>query len=495
MAEWTVESGEGERRGPVPDGGSGPSDGGAGDLLPGGDGSAGSGSDGSAGPDSGDAGDHSVRTVAIAVTAGVFLGGVATGVAFPTLPLLDRVLGISAVMLGVILAANRVARLVMNTPAGQLIDDRGARRPMIGGLFVQGLAPFGYVVGLHTPAVDLATLPVVGTVSAPGLVFVLARAFWGVGSAFVFVGAFAIITGVTTQETRGKWTGYMRGGQSLGFPAGLVVGGVLTDVFDIRTAFLTAGTLALLAGVVAFVVLPDVRASAGKRVPLRELPTLARSTPGVVPVGVANGVIRLLFGGILLTTAVKYAARLELQVGILTAAGVSGLVMGGGVVVSAISTVVSGRLSDRVEHRALVTLPAFALLAAGFAALALVPSFLGVAAGIALVGAGTGGSGPALLATLGDISPAGETGKFGGLYNVFGDIGLSIGPLIAFPAVTTVGYGATYLACAGLAVGCLLLVNATLLGTGTDSDSAPDGEATGNPAPETEPIDSETDDD
>jgi MFS family permease len=461
----------------------------SGDSDPG-DGAPSTGSDAGSGgaSDPAAAADHSVRTVAIAVTAGVFLGGVATGVAFPTLPLLDRLLGISAVMLGVILAANRIARLVMNTPAGQVIDERGARRPMIAGLFVQGLAPFGYVVGLYTPPVDLATLPVVGTVSAPGLVFVLARAFWGVGSAFVFVGAFAIITGVTTEETRGTWVGYMRGGQSLGFPAGLVVGGVLTDVFDVQTAFLTAGTLALIAGAVAFVVLPDVRAAAGARVPLRELPALARSTPGVVPIGVANGTIRLLFGGVLLTTAVKYAAELRLEVGVLTAAGVSGLVMGGGVVVASASTVISGRLSDRVERRAVVTLPAFALLAAGFAALALVPSFVGVAAGVALVGAGTGGSGPALLATLGDIAPTGETGKFGGLYNVFGDIGLSIGPLVAFPAVAAVGYGATYLACAGLAVGCLLLVNATLLGAGTDSDTAPADEPTTDPtAPDPDP--------
>ena len=411
----------------------------------------------------GGTGDHSVRTVALAVTAGVFLGGVATGVAFPTLPLLDRVLGISAVMLGIVLAANRIARLVMNTPAGQIIDERGARKPMIVGLFVQGLAPFGYVAGLYTPAVDVATLPLIGTVSAPGLVFVASRCFWGLGSAFVFVGAFAVITGVTTEETRGTWTGYMRAGQSLGFPAGLVVGGILTDLFDVQTAFLTAGTLALCAGVVAAVVLPDVRASAGTRVPLRRLPGVARSTPGVVPIGVANGVIRLLFGGVLLTTAVKYAAALDLQAGVLTAAGVSGLVMGGGVVVSSIATVLSGRLSDRLDHRALVTLPAFVLLACGFAALALVPSFLGVAGGVALIGAGTGGSGPALLATLGDISPAGETGKFGGLYNVFGDIGLSIGPLVAFPAVTAFGYPAMYLTCAALAVGCLLLVNATLL--------------------------------
>ncbi len=406
---------------------------------------------------------QSVRTVALAVTAGVFLGGVATGVAFPTLPLLDHVLGISAVMLGVVLSANRIARLVMNTPAGGVIDAVGARRPMIVGLFVQGLAPFGYVAGLHTPTVELGVLPLVGSVSAPAAVFVFARASWGVGSAFVFVGAFAIITGVTAEGNRGKWTGYMRGGQSLGFPTGLVVGGVVADVFDIQTAFLVAGTLAMAAGVLGWYVLPDVRSTATRRTSLRELPDVARSIPGVVPVGVANAGIRLLFGGVLLTTAVKYAAALDVETVGLTAAGVSGLVMGVGVLASSGATVVSGRASDGLERRALVTLPAFALLAAGFVALAFVESLAGLVGGVVLVGLGVGSAGPALLATLGDLSPADDVGKLGGLYNVFGDVGLSLGPLLALPAVEAVGFTVTYSVSALVAVACLLLVNATLL--------------------------------
>lgn len=405
----------------------------------------------------------SVRTVALAVTAGVFLGGVATGVAFPTLPLLDKYLGISAAMLGVILSANRIARLAMNTPAGAIIDSLGARRPMVAGLFVQGLAPFGYVAGLYTPTVELGVLPLVGSVSAPAAVFVLARVSWGIGSAFVFVGAFTIITGVTEERNRGKWTGYMRGGQSLGFPAGLVMGGLVADLFDIQTAFLTAGTLALLAGLLGWRVLPDVRSDASRRTRIGELPAIARSIPGVIPVGVANAGLRLLFGGVLLTTAVKYAAELDLTTLGLTATGVSGLVMGLGVLASSVATLVSGRLSDGVGTRALVTLPAFALLASGFAVLAFVGSLAGVVAGIVLIGFGAGGAGPALLATLGDLSPDDDVGKLGGLYNVFGDLGLSLGPLLALPAVSHVGFTVTYSASAVVALGCLLLVNATLL--------------------------------
>lgn len=412
-----------------------------------------------------DSHDHSVRAIALAVTAGVFLGGVATGVAFPTLPLLDQYLGISAALLGFILSANRIARLVANTPAGNVIDRVGPRRPMIVGLFVQGLAPFGYVLGLNVPRVDLFVLPAVGVVSFPALVFIGARVFWGLGSAFVFIGAFAIITGVTDQSNRGRWTGYMRAGQSMGFPTGLVVGGIVADVFDITTAFLAAGTLALAAGVLGWYVLPDVQPNRtdGRTPRLRDLPETVRSLPGVLPIGLANAGVRLLFGGVLLTTAVQYADYLGLTIGTLTAAGVSGLVTGLGVVASAGATVVSGRVSDTVDSRAVVTLPGFALLAAGYALLALSGNLPGVTVGIVLVGAGTGAVGPALLATLGDIAPGDELGRLAGVYNVFGDIGLSVGPLAALPIAEAVGFTATYLACAGVAVACLLLMNATLL--------------------------------
>lgn len=56
-------------------------------------------------------------------------------------------------------------------------------------------------------------------------------------------------------------------------------------------------------------------------------------------------------------------------------------------------------------------------------------------------------------------------GKLGGLYNVFGDVGVSLGPLLALPALSAVGFTVTYSVSALVAVACLLLVNATLLAT------------------------------
>ncbi|QLG50163.1 MFS transporter [Natrinema halophilum] len=406
-----------------------------------------------------------IRTIAFAVIAGVFFGGVATGVAFPTLPLLDEKLVISTVMLSVILSTNRIARLFMNTPAGTIIDRVGARRPMIFGLFTQALAPFGYILGLVVPQTDLGTVPVLGNVSLPGVVFILSRLFWGIGSAFVFIGAFATITYVTTPDNRGRWVGYMRGGQSLGFPTGLVVGGLLTDIASMQMAFLMAGALALLAGIVAMIVLPDVHAGTeGRSASLREVPSLLASNPTVVLVGYGNFTVRLLWGGIVLTTLARYANDFSLELSALDAAGISGVVMGLGVVTSGSMTVASGRISDLISDRTLVTIPAFLSMGAGFLIIAYVPTIKALLGAIVLIGGGMGAAAPALLAIMGDLTPGDELGRIGGAYQVMGDIGLSLGPLIAIPAVDNwFGYQLTYVLCAALVVSCLTVVSVPLL--------------------------------
>ncbi len=412
-----------------------------------------------------------IRTIALAVIAGVFFGGVATGVAFPTLPLLDERLLISAALLSVILSANRIARLVMNTPAGAIIDRFGARIPMIAGLFTQALAPFGYIAGLHTPTAVLA-VPVVGTVSLPGLVFVLARLFWGIGSAFVFIGAFTTITHMTTNDNRGRWIGYMRGGQSLGFPTGLVVGGVLTDLFGMETAFLAAGILALLAGTVATLVLPDVHGPTdGRSVGLRELPALLWDRPAVLTVGFGNFTLRFLWGGIILSTLARYASAHDMELAVLGAAGISGAVMALGVVTSGVTTVVTGWLSDMLSDRTLLTIPAFLSMAGGFSLTAFVPALGPLLGAIVLIGGGMGMAAPALLAILGDLTPGEELGRMGGVYNGMGDVGLSLGPLVAIPAVDLwFGYRLTYALCAVLVLSCLAVVSVPLLGSVNDTD-------------------------
>jgi MFS family permease len=399
----------------------------------------------------------SVPYVVGSLIAGVFFGGLGGGVAFPTLPTLGPLLGISPFLVGLILSVNRFTRLLMNTPAGQVLDTVGTRRPMILGFVVQGMVPFGYILGLHPELVpfDSATI------------FLTSRACWGIGSAFVFVGAFTTITHVTTPDNRGKWIGYMRGGQSLGFPAGLVVGGLVTDAVGYAEAFLVAGCAGLFAAFVAILVLPDVNADVETTSSLRDLPQLATADVRIFSVGAVNFTVRFLFAGVLLSTIVLYAQEHEITIGVLSETGVSGVVMAVSVLGASLTTLIVGRYSDGLSNRAALTLPALGVLASGFALLALVPSVPATLAGVALIGIGVGGSNPPLLAYLGDISPADDVGKLGGVYNVFGDLGSTLGPLVALPLVSTVGFRMEYLACVGLILLVGVLVARTLYGEST----------------------------
>jgi MFS family permease len=398
--------------------------------------------------------DPSVRYVAASLILGVFFGGLSGGVAFPTLPRLGPILGISPFVVGIILSANRFTRLVCNAPAGSILDTIGTRRPMIAGFCLQGLAPFGYVLALNAGRLgfDSAT------------VFLAARAVWGIGSAFVFVGAFATITHVTTPENRGRWVGYMRGGQSLGFPAGLVLGGLLADAYGFTVAFVAAGCAGLFAAGVAALVLPDLDPDVDRTGSLREIPAIVRGDPRIASVGAVNFVVRFLFVGVLLSTVVLYAAENGIAIGALSETGVSGVVMALAVLGASVTTVAVGRYSDRLANRALIAVPALGVLGVGFGFLAFVPTLVGALGGVALIGVGVGGTNPPLLAYLGDIAPGGDVGKLGGVYNTFGDLGSTLGPLVALPLVARVGFAVEYLTC--VAVVCLagVLVIGTLLG-------------------------------
>jgi MFS family permease len=295
---------------------------------------------------------------------------------------------------------------------------------------------------------------------------------WGLGSAFVFVGAFSTITHVTTRENRGKWVGYMRGGQSLGFPTGTVVGGVVTDTFGYEAAFLVAGTFGLLAAAVAIAVLPNIVADVSTAASLRELPAVVARDPRILSIGGVNFVIRFVYV-VILSTVVVFAGNHDIRIGSFSSVGVSGAMMAVSVLAMSMTTFVTGRYSDGLSRRGLVTLPALASLGVGLAIVGLFPTLYTTLVGMALVGAGVGGTSPPLLALLGDISPEDQVGKLGGVYNVFGDLGATLGPIVAFPVGAAIGYDLSYLLSTVFVFAAGVSVVLTLLGTDVGVDEKP----------------------
>ena len=66
------------------------------------------------------------------------------------------------------------------------------------------------------------------------------------------------------------------------------------------------------------------------------------------------------------------------------------------------------------------------------------------------------------VAVEGDATDPGDVAKLGGAYNVFGDLGAILGPIIALPVASNVGFDAVYFGCAGVAILATILVVKTL---------------------------------
>jgi MFS family permease len=115
-------------------------------------------------------------------------------------------------------------------------------------------------------------------------------------------------------------------------------------------------------------------------------------------------------------------------------------------------------LSDRQNSR-VPTLLGFLLLAgSGFVLLAFADSIRTLAVACVFIGVGQGGTSGPLMALLADMTPDDRMGRAVGTNNVFGDIGGGIGPLVALPLVSSVGFVQVYLACAVMPVAAMLLL-------------------------------------
>ncbi|MDF9746547.1 MFS transporter [Natrinema salsiterrestre] len=373
--------------------------------------------------------------VVYAVVASTFFVGFGGGVVFPILPNLGEVLGISAFMVGVILSANRWTRLVANGPAGVLVDRIGTRTPFVVGLAVEGLATFGYVIAIRS--------------ATPELWFVVARVTWGIGSALVFATAYTITADVSEASSRGTSMGIVRAGITFGFPAGMVLGGIVSEVYSNVWAFALAASFAGLASVIAFFIVPEthVESTDSSIKPWDFETTLPALTVGLVNFGLYFAYI-----GVLFSTLVLYLEVESLTLSVELAGygidygeqGTSGLLMAVSALSGAVFTISGGKISDAVGARMPVLIAFLATSCAGFVVLTLAPSLGAVVLGCILIGAGQGGVGGPLTALLADLTPEDRMGRAMGTNNIFGDVGGGLGPLLSLPFATAVGYDVLY---------------------------------------------------
>lgn len=386
------------------------------------------------------------------VIASTFFVGFGGGVIFPILPNLGKVLGISPFMVGLILSANRFSRLLANAPAGSLVDRIGTRKPFVVGMSIQAVATFGYVIAYVAPL--------------PEAWFLLTRIIWGFGSALVFATAYTIAADVSQSGSRGTSMGLIRGGSIFGFPSGLVVGGIVSEVADgvipglpgDVVAFIVATLFALVAVAFAYATVPEthVQGEVNRSVKPWEIDRSVTT----LTVGLVNFTILFAYIGALFATLVLFLGEHGLGVFGFDDQGSSGIFMAVTVVAAALFMFYGGYLSDKRGSRVPVLLAFIGITSIGFVLLAAANSVVTLALACIFIGVGQGGTSGPLIALLADLTPGDRMGRAAGTNNVLGDIGGGLGPLVSLPLVEVVGFWPVYAACAALPLlaGVILLV-------------------------------------
>lgn len=379
--------------------------------------------DGSGGGD-----DASSRVVMASVISSTLLVGFGGGVVFPILPALGSILGISPLLVGFILSSNRFARLLANAPAGSLVDRYGARIPYILGLGIQTVATFGYVGGLHAPF--------------PEASFFIARVFHGVGSALTFATSHTIAADISKSDSRGSSMGLIRGASIFGFPTGLLLGGVVSELSSNTTAFTLASVFAVFSTFLAYITVPETHVTEGSKRAVK--PWKIDTSLITTIIGFLNFASWFAYMGVLFASLVVFLENKSIMILGFDAQGSSGVFMSMTVVSAALFMFVGGSLSDANESRIPSIILFLLLLSGGFMLLSQADSIESLIPACLLIGTGMGGTLGPMMALLADLTPTERIGRASATVNVFSDIGGGLGPIIALPLIDRIGFQLVY---------------------------------------------------
>jgi MFS family permease len=375
------------------------------------------------------------RRAALAIAPGVLLAGIAGGIAFPILPAVGMRAGLPLALIGAILAANRVGRIVAGPIVGAAADRLGGRRLFLAGLLVQIVVMALFALGVR--------------LDRPGLFFLLGRALHGPGSACVFVAGQALALHAGGREHAGLTGSTVRLALVIGVPVGLVVGGVLSGRVGPEATFEVASAAVVAATVVAFLLVPDLRAPVRRAIPIRDaLRTL--SEPRLAALGALNFASSFSAGGLVLTTLALVVQARRMTVLGLGEQEMSGGLMGVMVLASAVATLTMTRLAASPRANTRIALVGVILLALGLLVVGLAPGVAGIVVGLVIMGLGGGALGAALLALVGELVDPSQRGAGVGLQQLCGDVGGSLGP-IAGTMLFGAGPAVPYVVCAALA--------------------------------------------
>jgi MFS family permease len=341
-----------------------------------------------------------------------FLMSLAGGILTPVLPLYLRDFGAGYGLVGLVLSGQAIGMLVSDIPSGMILRRLGQRRAMILGFSI----------------VTLSTIALFWTRSTPEVL--LYRLVSGVGFSILGVARHAYIAENAAIGIRGRAVALFGGINRIGRFSGPALGGIIGSALSLRVPFLFAGGLIGLALVIVIIVVPrtaltTLRERSSLKSYIDELVVTARNQYHILTtVGIGQlfaqmvrtgrGVFIPLYGADVLGLNVA-------QIGWISSLASS---------IDMLLFYPVGMIMDRFGRKFAIV-PSFFVQGIGLALIPLTRGYNSLAVVAGLIGFGNGlGSGT--MMTLGaDLAPEESRGEFLGMWRLIGDLGHTIGPLIA----------------------------------------------------------------
>jgi MFS family permease len=394
--------------------------------------------------------DRAVATL-IGLALLVMLG---VGLVLPILPLYARSFDVGYAGVGIIVGAYALTRLVTDIVGGPVIDRVGERIVAAAGLLV--VACSALLTGL-APAYALAVL------------------FWagaGVGSAFVFSAMYSHLLKLVPRERMARTLSVFYGAFNAGVIAGGFLAGVIAGWLGLAAPlFVTAGT-SLVAAALYLRLLPRQRIvrqeHSSEPGGLSRLGAVLR-TPGI-GTALATNLAYLWMVAAVFDTLVPLFASDELG---MSTVGI-GVVFAIALVAEFVVLYPAGSLADRIGRRA-VLIPSLAALALATVAVGWASTAVLLGGALALLGLASGAAGVPPAAVLSDVVERERSGTAVGVFRFFGDLGFTIGPLVAGLSAGALGFrGAFALAAVPTALALVVVIrSAETLRAGTISQPEP----------------------
>ena len=360
------------------------------------------------------------------------LSSLGIGVSLPIVPLFALELQAAAVLVGVIVAMRWAARLVADIPLGTASERYGRRLIFVGGIV-------------------LVAISGIASALAPSWEWLLlARVIEGIGAGGSSTAGLAAVADLSTPATRGRHLASYQASQRIGYWFGPLIGGLVAASIDLRAAMWVYAAFALLAIIPALAVRESRQhAPATHGSPLAALGALARGRDFVL-ISVVSFVVFFTMTGAQFTALPLYASE-----GLGLSAGFIGWALFLSNTVGFALLFPSGAISDRFGRRAIIV-ALLATMAVGLLMLSISTTAAWILAASLVMGGGNALRGPAMQAYVMDAGRAGGHGATAGAFRAVGDLGSTLGPVIA-TAMLGVGFGAFFVLNAvlvAIALGC-----------------------------------------